>query len=34
MTPDTHELVDCNVQVTLALARRIREQSSAGHDLG
>jgi chromosome segregation ATPase len=29
MTPDTHELVDCNVQVTLALARRIRKAALA-----
>jgi DNA repair exonuclease SbcCD ATPase subunit len=29
MTPDTHELVDCNVQVTLALARRIRKATLA-----
>ena len=29
MTSETHELVDCNVQVTLALARRIRKAALA-----
>jgi DNA repair exonuclease SbcCD ATPase subunit len=29
MTPDTNELVDCNVQVTMALARRLRKATLA-----